>query len=198
MNQAALAGAILVGGQSRRMGRAKSGLRYRGRSFAATVAEAVREVVAEVVFVGAGALPDDVPALPRLADVDGLAGPLAGVLAALRHRPDRAWLVAACDLPLLDAEAVRWLAAQRAGQVAILPRLGAAQRVEPLLAIYEPAARPLLEALAARGESSLQSLGGEAGVSTPEPPPGLADAWRNVNTPSDLDRLQSGDRASSS
>ena len=196
MSRAALAGAILIGGESRRMGRPKSALDYRGKSFAARVAEALRAVAREAFFVGDGELPADVPPLPRLADVAGIAGPLGGVLAALRHRPESAWLIAACDLPLIDARATRWLAAQRAGQVAILPRL-APDRVEPLFALYEPASRILLEALAARGERSLQSLGGEVDVSTPEPPPELAPAWRNVNTPADLDRLQSGERSSS-
>ena len=182
-------GAILVGGESRRMGRPKALIEYAGRSFAARVADAVREATLERVTVGGGALPPDLEALPRLPDAAGLFGPLAGILAALRHRPHSAWLVAACDLPLLDTAAVRWLVAHRVpGALAILPRL-APTRVEPLLAVYEPAARDLLEAWAASGERSLQGLAREAGILTPEPPAAIARAWRNVNTEADLGAL---------
>mgnify|MGYP001581247924 CR=1 FL=1 len=35
----------------------------------------------------------------RIDDVTGVGGPLAGILAALRWRPDANWIIAACDLP---------------------------------------------------------------------------------------------------
>ena len=183
-------GAILVGGASRRMGRPKAFVEYAGRSFAARVADALRAELPEVVAVGRGALPRDLGAIERLDDAAGIAGPLAGILALLRQRPRSAWLVAACDLPLLDPAAVRWLLGQRGtASLAILPRLEPS-RVEPLLALYEPAASSLLEPLAARGERSLQGLALEPGVSIPTPPAALAAAWRNVNTEEELRLLE--------
>ncbi|WP_215255455.1 NTP transferase domain-containing protein, partial [Escherichia coli] len=57
----------------------------------------------------------------RLQDVSGVHGPLAGILAALRFRPDALWLIAACDLPALHADAIAWLIAEsRQGGLAIL------------------------------------------------------------------------------
>ena len=185
-------GAVLVGGASSRMGRSKARLEHGGRSFTAIVAAALWPHVFGVVAVGAGELPADAGPLPRLDDVPGIAGPLGGVLAALRHRPRCAWIVAACDLPLLDDAAVGWLRSQRApDRAAILPRL-AASGVEPLCGLYEPAALALLEALAARGERALQGLARESTVATPSPPEALARAWRNVNTPEDLRELEEG------
>jgi len=175
------------------MGRPKALLEYAGRSFAARVADALRAELAEIHVIGDGPLAADLGEVTRLADAAGLQGPLAGIVAALRHRPECAWLIAACDLPLADPGAVRWLLAQRApGRLAVLPRLGVA-RVEPLLALYEPAARAVLEALVERGERSLQSLAREPGVATPEPPAAIAAAWRNVNDEEDLRGLP-GDR----
>lgn len=189
MSATPVRGAVLVGGQSRRMGRAKSWIPFEGRSFAARVAGVLGDAAAEACFVGAGELPPDAPALTRLADAPGVAGPLGGILAALRHRPDSAWLVAACDLPLLTIAAARWLLGQRGNsRLAILPRL-APDRIEPLLAVYEPAALELLEKLAQGRERSLQSLALATGVVTPTPPPELATAWRNVNTEEDLRAL---------
>ena len=179
-------GAILVGGASRRMGRPKALVEYAGRSFAARVADALRAELPEVVAVGSGALPEDLGVIARLDDAAGIAGPLGGILALLRQRPRSAWLVAACDLPLIEPAAVSWLLAQRsADRLAVLPRLDP-RRIEPLFAIYEPSALSLLEALAARGEGSLQSLGGKPGVANPAPPAAIASAWRNVNTEADL------------
>jgi molybdopterin-guanine dinucleotide biosynthesis protein A len=168
------------------MGRPKALLEYAGRSFAARVADALRAELAEIHVLGDGPLPADLGEIARLADPPGLEGPLAGIVAALRHRPGSAWLIAACDLPLADPAAVRWLLAERApDRIAILPRLGES-RIEPLLAVYEPGALRILEALAERGERSLQGLAREAGVATPQPPAAIARAWKNVNDPDDL------------
>lgn len=198
MTPGGLYGAVLIGGRSRRMGRPKSTLVFDGRSFAARIAEELASVVDECFFVGQGELAGDVPSLPRLADVPGVDGPLGGLLGALRHRPDNGWLIAACDLPLLSAEAARWLAGMRAAdRLALLPRLGPA-RVEPLFALYEARARTILEELAASGERSLQGLAHAAGVFTPTPPTELQAAWRNINTEDELRGLQSDSRSSSS
>jgi molybdopterin-guanine dinucleotide biosynthesis protein A len=176
------------------MGTPKQLLTLGGRSFLARVVAALVPAVEEVVLVGDGELPADVPPLTRLADAPGLSGPLAGILAALAWRPHAAWIVAACDLPLATPEAIAWLCAERRpGAIAVLPRRGAdpGGPVEPLLALYEPAARPRLQALAAgRGPAaSLQRLAAAPDVRTPTPPATLAAAWSNVNTPEDLDGI---------
>ena len=172
------------------MGRAKQLLVLEGRSFLARVAAALGPEVDQVVLLGAGELPPDAPPLERLADLPGLSGPLAGMLAAFAWRPEAAWIFAACDLPLLTPAAVAWLRGRRrAGTVAVLPRCGG-RGVEPLFALYEPAARPRLVALAGDSDASLQRLAAEPGVATPTPPGGLRAAWRNVNTPEDLAALR--------
>ncbi|HXT50045.1 MAG TPA: NTP transferase domain-containing protein, partial [Thermoanaerobaculia bacterium] len=130
---------------------------------------------------------DALTAAVRLADAPGVRGPLAGILAARRWDPVT-WLIASCDLPRLRAEAVEWLLAQRRpGCWAVLPRAGGV--VQPLLAIYEPQALPLLETLAVEGAPGPSRLEGHAHVATPEPPPEIADCWRGVNTPEELAAL---------
>ncbi len=188
----ALSAGLLVGGASRRFGSAKALAPLAGRPLASRVAATLRTVSPDLVLLGEGQVPPDLGALPRLADVPGVGGPLAGILAALRLRPPRAWLVAACDQALATPEACAWLLGARGpGVVAVLPRRGAGG-IEPLLALYEPAALPLLEALAASGRSSLQPLAGASGVVTPRVPPDLLEAWTSFDRAVEVAAAEAG------
>lgn len=187
---APLRAGMLVGGSSRRMGRPKALVRLEGRQFAERVAEALRSVAVDLVLLGDGPVPESLDGLPRLADPSGLRGPMAAVLAALRARPDSAWLIAACDQPLASAAACRWLlAARRRDRLAVLPALGQGP-AEPLLAIYEPGARGPIEDLAAAGERSLQPFARLDRVSRPQPPEEIAEAWRSVDSEPQLRELE--------
>ncbi|MGE5233926.1 MAG: molybdenum cofactor guanylyltransferase [Acidobacteriota bacterium] len=189
-----LFGGLLVGGRSRRMGRSKQLLRLGASTLLERAAAALEPAVDELVLLGAGEVPPALSGLRRIADASGAQGPLAGLLAALASTPTGAWLIAACDLPAITPAAVAWLLEQRRrGRRAILPRLDTAG-VEPLLALYEPAALSLLLDLQARGISSLQPLAGMPGVFSPRVPAALRSAWRNVNTPQELAALRSESR----
>jgi molybdopterin-guanine dinucleotide biosynthesis protein A len=91
---------------------------------------------------------------------------------------------------LLRTEALDWLFSQRRpGRWAVLPKI-TPERVEPLLAVYEPEALGLLERLAARGCNSPSQLAAEPNVYMPTPPASLHNCWRNINTPQELRRLE--------
>ena len=123
----------------------------------------------------------------------GVGGPLGALLGAFDARPRTAWLMVACDLPWLEVAAIDWLLDERRDdRVAVLPRLGAARgptvEIEPLLAVYEPAARPLLERLALEpngAQRSLQRLHRLPGVASPRPPAAIRACWTNVNSPAE-------------
>ena len=190
---APLRAAVLVGGAGRRMGRPKEALEVGGERLLDRILAALAAAgCGPAVLLGTGrAVNGPAAALARLPDAPGVRGPLAGLLAALRSER-AAWLVAACDLPLLSRPAVEWLVAQRGpagehGAWAVLPRVGG--RVQPLLAVYEPESLALVEELAASGKPSPSRLAGHARVWSPEPPPALAAAWSNANTPGELAAL---------
>jgi len=117
-----------------------------------------------------------------------MTGPAAGLVAALRWRPGSAWVFAPCDLPGIDEGAVAWLLAQRRpATLAVLPRADGI-RVEPLLALYEPAGLELLAGLAAAGKPP-RELAHHPRVACPVVPPELRASWTNVNTPEDAAAL---------
>lgn len=183
-------GCVLIGGASTRMGRPKHLLRRNGSSWLELIVHQFQGYVEEVVLVGSGEVPSALGKLSRIADVPGLQGPLAGLLAAFRQQPQVSWLVAACDLPCLDGAALAWLLSYRRPALrAVLPDLQGDGMLEPLLAYYDRSCRQLLEELAAAGQSRLSGLAGRPGVLTPQPPPQLRDSWRNLNRPEDLARL---------
>lgn len=182
---------VLVGGESRRMGRPKQFVEVGGCTMIEHVVRSVSDGVDEVVLLGGGSVPPTLESLSRVADADDCQGPMAGILGAMRAEPEACWVVAPCDLPLLQAAAVRWLvASRRPGAWVVLPSLEGF--VEPLLALYEPGARSLLEEAASAGEYSLHRLASSSRVRTAEPPAALRPCWFNANTPQELASLRAG------
>lgn len=173
-------GAILIGGKSRRMGRPKHLLVKEGRTWLERTAATLGQVCDQVVVVGSGEM--GACPLPRLPDVSGAVGPLAGLLAVLRWHPWATVLACACDLPELSEAALRWLLAQRApGTWAVIPKVG--DHHEPLCALYDFRSRPALETMARGDIRRLSALVGAEGVKVVIAPQDLHLAWRNVNYP---------------
>lgn len=184
--QTPLHGCVLIGGQSRRMGRPKHLIRHEGRSWLERTVALLAGVVAQVVVVGAGELPDQ--ALERIPDLPGTVGPLAGLAAAMRWRPWASWLVLACDLPELNRAALTWLAnSRRPGLWAAIPRVQA-DFVEPLFAYYDFRCQGAVEELVRQGERRIGLLAKAEKVEVVIPPAELWPAWRNVNYAHQLSR----------
>ena len=176
---------ILVGGQSRRMGRSKQLLTYRGRTWLSCIVGAARNVTDGVVLLGSGPVPRSCSSLPRLPDADGKEGPLAGMCAAFRWRPDARWIFLACDGPLVTREALQWLKDQsRPGVWAVQPQLSANAVAEPFPGWYDFRTTALLES--ACGPSWLSR---HPRTATPVLPREHASAWLNFNSPADARKL---------
>jgi molybdopterin-guanine dinucleotide biosynthesis protein A len=138
---APLLGLVLAGGQSRRMGSDKAALEIDGITMLDRAVNTLKSVV-PIVYVSVGAAQSDdqlrnshLLIEDRLEDV----GPAAGILAAHLHSPESAWLVAACDMPLLNREVFQQLIKLRdPEQDATAWALPESGLPEPLCAIYEP------------------------------------------------------------
>ena len=180
-------GCALIGGTSRRMGTPKHLLRAGGRTWLERTVKLLRRACRTVVIAGAGGVPGSPAPCPRLADAPDARGPMSGILAAMRWAPHASWLVAACDLPGLSADALDWLlSTRRPGVWAALPRLAGSPGVEPVLAHYDFRSRRLLERSCMRGNFCLNDLAGHPKVASPPVPSHLAAAWQNSNAPEDL------------
>lgn len=131
-----VAGMVLTGGSSRRMGRDKARLVVGGIGLAAHVAAVLEEACVPVVEVG-----PSVTGLAATEEEPPGAGPLAAVAAgwALLGRlgAERPTVVAACDLPLLRPDVVRALA-RWPGSASVVPVV--AGRPQPLCARWSVAA----------------------------------------------------------
>lgn len=182
---------LLVGGQSRRMGRPKSLLEVKGTTVLERLVAAVEPHAGRILLSGAGPVPDALVRLDRLPDIPGAQGPLAGILSAMRWHPGARWIILACDLPLVEPAAVQWLLTHRhPGLDAICPCLTEDSTGEPLFAIYEPCCRSRLEHAMLKAQWSLRrTLVGDR-VLKPVVPQALRHAWTNANTPEEWERAR--------
>jgi molybdopterin-guanine dinucleotide biosynthesis protein A len=203
-------GVVLAGGTSRRMGRDKAALTVGGETLAALAARRLLAVCARVAVADGGR--HLVPGLPSRPDGPGQ-GPAAGILGAARAWPGHPLLVLACDLPRVPAALLAELARGvqhpddfESGEALeavtadwVVPRW---QRgIEPLCALYRPAALAALAAAVERGVLAPHRLAEAAGLRVHYlegeslrrfgPPD---DLFLNLNTPRDLERWQDLDR----
>lgn len=184
-------GLVLAGGRSRRFGRDKAGIEIDGQALLARTSRLVG-AFCKSVFVSVRA--DQVEEVLRRRHhliVDTLAehGPAAGLLAAHAHDPGAAWLVTACDMPLLDKESIRRLIeSRRAEKAATCYRSPLHGFPEPLCAIWEPATlERFRKRVESGGDPSPRNMLVNADIELID----AADARAlvNVNTPADLGRL---------
>lgn len=145
-------GAILVGGAAARFGGTPKGLeRVGGRRVLDRVHDALRQVSDEVALVGAGAASRWLRDVAVLGDAEAGAGPLGGLVAALRHGGGDVLLVA-WDMPFLSPTLLGELrrVGERSRATAVVPESDASGRLEPLCAWYgRDCAAAAAEALAA-------------------------------------------------
>jgi molybdopterin-guanine dinucleotide biosynthesis protein A len=100
-----IAGFILTGGQSRRMGTDKSRLTLEGQSFVERIAGELSAITLSVTVVGNNPTADDRQVnLPTIPDVYPQWGALGGVHAALAACSAVWALIVACDFPFVTEE----------------------------------------------------------------------------------------------
>jgi molybdopterin-guanine dinucleotide biosynthesis protein A len=96
---------------------------------------------------------------PLITDAFDVTTPLNGILSAFRQEPDAAWLVVACDMPLLTNRSLEALIDGRnPAKLATVFYDSDGSLPEPLLGIYEPAFWPIMQKAVAQGEQSPRKL----------------------------------------
>lgn len=197
--QPPLYGLVLAGGASKRMGRDKAALAYRGQAQLTRTFDLVSRHCART-FVSVRREQTGDPSrsgYPQITDLIEDAGPIAGIAAAQAAHPDVGWLVVACDLPFLDDAAIELLVARRGNHPITAYRSTHDGLPEPLCAIYEPSTRVgLIEAITLGRHCPRKFViaGGVPLLEQPDP-----SALDNVNTPEEFTlaaaRLSGGSRS---
>ena len=183
--------AILAGGRSERMGSDKALLSVDGIPLLVRMARIAQEVTPRVLVVGR-ARPFDwpFPGVSFVPDAMPGLGPLGGLMTALRAAGDDTVLALACDMPLLTADALRWLL--NAGTThALADGVVTVNRsqVEPLFALYTAACLPLVESRIGENRCSLHGLIEAGAFGRIQAPPEIAATLVNMNTPADFAAL---------
>ena len=185
---------ILAGGKSSRMGVPKEQLPWREGTF---LTELVKEVAAAgmpclIVSNEPERIPAEVAGRPGVRvtpDLVPSAGPVSGLVTALRLCTEEVLLVLSCDLPFMDREQIARLVAcaddQEAGWEAVIPY--AQDRLHPLCALYRKSTQPVWEQALEQGELRLMKTIQKLAVL--QVPDGWLDPWAlfNANTPEEYD-----------
>jgi molybdopterin-guanine dinucleotide biosynthesis protein A len=189
-----VAGIVLCGGKSSRMGRPKAWLPFGSEVMLQRVVRILSEVVSAIVVVAAEG--QDLPELPAgveiARDEHEALGPLAGLaagLAALGERAQAAY-ASSCDVPLLKPAFVRRIVTALEDSDLAIPRDG--QYHHPLAAVYRPRVLPIIRDLIAANRLRpffLLERARAREIAVSELRDADPDLWslRNINTPADYD-----------
>ncbi len=185
-----LNGLVLAGGKNQRMGKPKDKINWHGKEQRDYAADLFAPFFNEgFISFRQDQLEKFDPNYNVLTDTFLNMGPFGGILSALRSQRDKAWLVVACDLPLLDKKSLEFLIENRnIEKTATTYESPFDGLPEPLITIWEPKSYPLL----------LNFLG--SGITCPRKvlinsdtlilKPGNPDSLMNVNTPEDREKAQ--------
>jgi molybdenum cofactor guanylyltransferase len=187
-----LSAVLFAGGESRRMGRDKATIEWRGRPLWNWQMETLRALSPDKIFLSARADVSWRPAdVELIVDLPPSRGPLSGLAAALEAIETNHLLALAIDMPFMAPGHLQHLCDLAAIGKGIIPIID--EKAEPLCAIYPKEARSVfLEALQGT-DLSLQPIVRklivldrlrEMPVSGPE-----QKFYQNINQPGDLVRL---------
>jgi molybdenum cofactor guanylyltransferase len=146
-------GLVLAGGKSVRMGQDKGAIHWHGIEQRYHM-HALLSSICEKVFISCRAeqKADISNNYNTILDTHSDSGPIFAMLSAFEYCSDVAWLVVACDLPLLDVAALQLLLQNRNHSgIATTYQSPHDGLPEPLVTIWEPEAYPLLQQYVADG-----------------------------------------------
>ena len=185
-----LNGLVLAGGKSLRMGYDKSSIEWHGKEQRYYMADLLKQYCDEVFISCRADQQNEVDShYKTLPDTFVDLGPYGAILSAFREKPDAAWLVVACDLPLLDIETLQYLVAHRnPSAVATTFESPFDGLPEPLITIWEPKAYPILLSFLSQGYTCPRKAlrNNDVHIIKAE----NADALMNVNTQDELEKVK--------
>jgi molybdopterin-guanine dinucleotide biosynthesis protein A len=185
-----LNGLVLVGGKSVRMGYDKGSIEWNGKEQQYCLADLLKNTCKQVFI---SCRPDQQKEIDNnyqtLSDTFTGLGPYGAILSAFRENPDVAWLVIACDLPLLDIETLQYLKDHRnISSIATAFESPYNNLPEPLITIWEPKSYPILLSFLSQGYTCPAKVlrNSDTSILKIKNP----EALTNVNSPEELEMVQ--------
>lgn len=185
-----LSAVLLAGGESRRMGRDKAKLPWRGRPLWEWQIEKLRALRPQKIFVSARSELPWCPADAELIlDTPPSRGPLSGLAAALTATETDHLLALAVDMPFMTSGHLRLLCDLAKSGMGVIPMIDG--NAEPLAAIYPKESRAVFLEAFQRENFSLQpivrklinlNLLREMPIAGAE-----REFYKNINEPPDVD-----------
>ena len=187
---AVLNGLVLAGGKSERMGHNKASIHWHGKEQQYYVADMLLGFCKEVfISCRKGGTEYLDYRYKSLQDSSSGIGPYGAILTAFEHNPQSAWLVLACDLPLLDNSTISYLVTHRnPNSIATTFQSPYDALPEPLITIWEPHSYPVLLSFLSRGISCPRKALINSDVTilqVPDP-----RTLMNVNTPEEAHKAE--------
>lgn len=185
-----LNGLVLAGGKSSRMGIDKAFIKWHGVEQCYHLAAILKNSCSRV-FISCNNKQESIidNSYSQIVDRYEDAGPMGGLLSAFETDPSCAWLVVACDHPLLDASTIQYLVEHRDEAGIAIAFCNAEGRPEPLIAIWEPVAYEILKKNFSEGQLSPQKLLLKNNAKLMIPP--NTNVLLNVNTKDEMKQLLS-------
>lgn len=186
-----LNGLVLAGGKSLRMGMDKGTVHWHGKEQRYHMSDMLQAYCGDV-FISCRDEEQKMEIDPQYKTLNdsfiGL-GPYGAILSAFREQSDTAWLVVACDLPLVDQQMLEYLTANRSvKQLATAYHSPVTNFPDPLITIWEPKSYPVLLQYLAQGYCCPRKVLINSDVELLQAPD--AEALTNVNTPDEMDRVK--------
>jgi molybdenum cofactor guanylyltransferase len=152
-----ISAALLAGGESRRMGREKATILFRGKPLWQIQLDLLRALNPKEILVSARTDPVWRPADAHfVSDIPPSRGPLSGLAASLDRMCGTHLLALAVDMPLISEKYLRHLCDKIESHVGVVPRIHG--RAEPLAAIYPREAVTEFQCALSGADFSLQTV----------------------------------------
>jgi molybdopterin-guanine dinucleotide biosynthesis protein A len=139
---------ILVGGQSRRIGRDKAFLKIGQRTFLEIIIRKLSGIFGRILISAKDGIKYQAllnPEIKLIRDRYQARGSLVGIYSALKAARTKHIFVIACDMPLVSSGFIRKLIRYRKGYDVVIPQT--ANGLEPLCAVYSRECLPHIKAL---------------------------------------------------
>lgn len=160
MSLSGVRGLVLSGGFSTRMGMDKGTLTWEGRTLIERQVDLLSGLTDEVwISCRAEQVGTYQDFAPCLTDAWPSHGPMTGLRTAFHALPETAWLVLSVDLPGMTRDGLGVLLSQRAPNLLATVLADPATGIlQPLAALWEPAALPVIDRAWSEGRFSLRRI----------------------------------------